>query len=183
MKRVLTTAALLMVAGCTTLSTPPIDTPHASSTITLNQMSGGKVPTGVAAPIIVPAIPSFQVNPPEGMAIDVPSNATSVNLSAATLHIKLTNRMQIPLTLQLALSKTATPYSDASASLTPTPITLQASESKQIDVPVETTLFKQPKLYLGVSFGTPGTVPNVVTISGDDAVTTETWATVQVKVL
>lgn len=183
MKRILISAALLALAGCAGLSTPPIDTPHASSTVTLTQMSGGKVPTGVAAPIIVPAIESFQVNSPQGMAIDVPSNAQNVNLSAATLHIKLTNQMKIPLTLQVALSKTTTPYSDASASLTPTPITLQPNEAKQIDAAVDTTLFKQPKLYLGVSFGTPGTLPNVVTVSGDDAVTTESWATVQVKVL
>jgi len=183
MKRALIGAAALLLSACAGLTTPPIDTPHAKSSVTLSQMSNGQVPEGAAAPATVPPIQGFKVNDPEGLAIDVPSNARSVNLATAVLHLKLTNHMQIPLTLQFYLSKTNRPYEDASASLTPQALTIEANESKQIDKQGDPTMFKQEKLYLGVVYGTSGTFPRIVTVSGSDAIETETWATVQVKLL
>lgn len=181
MKRALIVGSALVLTACSGITTPPIDTPHSTSKVTLSQMTNGQIPEGAAAPAIVPAIRGFQVNAPQGMAINVPDNARNVNLATATLHLKLTNQMQIPLTLQLALSKTNTPYSDASASLTPTAVTINAGQSTQIDKQVDPTLFKASTLYLGVTFGTPGSGGNLVTVSGSDAVNVESWATVQVK--
>lgn len=183
MKRALIGAAALLLTACSGLTTPPIDTPHAKSSVTLSQMTNGQVPEGAAAPATVPPVQGFKVNDPEGMAIDVPSNARNVNLASAILHLKLTNHMQIPLTLQFYLSKTNRPYADASASLTTEPVVIEANESKQIDKAVDPTLFKQEKIYLGVTYGTSGTFPRIVTVSGSDAIESETWATVTVKVL
>lgn len=69
------------------------------------------------------------------------------------------------------------------AGLTSDPITIQPGKTEKITKPVDPTLFKQEKVYLGVTFSTPGTFPNMVTVSGDDAVEVESWATVQVKLL
>ncbi|MBO9541644.1 lipoprotein [bacterium] len=179
MKRVLIPAlAVAALAACTT---PPIDTPKATGSVTLSELTG--LPRETAGPAMVPAVPAFNINAPEGLAIPVPDNARQVTLSTATLHIKLTNRMAIPLQFRLALSKTDRPYEDASASLTPEPLLIAEGESKQIDRPVDPTLFKQPKVYMGVTLSTPGNFPKIVTVRGTDAIDVESWVTVQVKLL
>lgn len=175
MKRTLIPAAALLLTACAGLTTPPIDTPHTTFSVTLNQMSGGNYASSVSLPLF-PPIPSFRS---PAQAIDVPANARNVNLASAVLHLRLTNGMQIPLTLQLALSKQADPYADASAALG-APITIQPKETKPIDQNVDPTLFKQEKLYLGTTFSSPGR-GEPVTVSGTDAVDVESWATVQVK--
>lgn len=173
MKRALVpVAAALLLAAC---STPPIDTPHSTFSVTLNQMTGGNYGSSVSLPLF-PAIPSFKM---PAQAIDVPANARTVSLSSAILHLRLTNKMQFPLTLQLALSKQADPYGDPTAALG-APITIQPKETKPIDQSVDPTLFKQEKLYLGVTFSSPGS-STPVTVSGSDSVDGEVWATVQVK--
>lgn len=178
MKRALIGAAALLLSACAGLTTPPIDTPHSTFSVTLNQMTGGNYGSSVYSPIGLPPVPSFRM---PAQAIDVPSNARNVNLASAILHLRLTNKMQMPLTLQLALSKQSDPYGDPTASLG-SAITIQPQETKPIDQNVDPSLFKQEKLYLGVTFSSPGT-SQPVTVSGTDSVDGEAWATVQVKLL
>ncbi len=176
MKRTLIPAAALLLSACSGLTTPPIDTPHSPFSVTLNQMSGGNYGSSVTLPLF-PPIPSFRM---PAQAIDVPSNARSVNLASAVLHLKLTNKMQLPLTLQLALSKQTDPYADPASALGAA-FTIQPAETKQVDSNVDPTIFKQEKVYLGVTFSSPGT-SQPVTVSGSDSIDGEAWATVQVKV-
>lgn len=178
MRRILIPAMILALAACTT---PPIDTPHANGSVTLSELTG--LPRETSGPATVPHVPAFNLNAPEGLPITVPDNARQVNLSAATLHIKLTNRMTIPLEFKLALSKTDRPYEDSSATLNQEPLLIEAGASKQIDQSVDPTLFKQPKVYMGVTLGTPGNFPKLVTVKGTDAIDVESWVTVQVKLL
>lgn len=178
MKRALIPAMMMALVACTT---PPIDTPHVNGSVTLSELTG--LPRETAGPATVPKVPAFNINSPEGLPITVPDNARAVTLSAATLHIKLTNRMTIPLAFKLALSKTDRPYEDASASLNPEPLLIEAGESKQIDQSVDPTLFKQQKVYMGVTLSTPGNFPKIVTVKGTDAIDVESWVTVQVKLI
>lgn len=177
MKRAWIPAAAALLTACAGLTTPPIDTPHSTFSVTLNQMTGGNYASNVTLPLF-PPVPTFRS---PAQAIDVPANARNVNLASAILHLRLTNRMQIPLTLQLALSKQADPYADAASALG-APITIQPQETKPIDQSVDPTLFKQEKVYLGTSFSSPGR-NEAVTVSGTDAIDVESWATVQVKLL
>ncbi|HEY9857520.1 MAG TPA: hypothetical protein V6D05_17380, partial [Stenomitos sp.] len=128
MKRALIGAAALLLSACAGLTTPPIDTPHSNFSVTLNQMTGGNYGSSVTLPLF-PPIPSFRM---PAQTIDVPSNARSVNLASAVLHLRLTNKMQIPLTLQLALSKQSDPYGDTTAALG-TAVTILPQETKPID--------------------------------------------------
>lgn len=179
MKRAAIPSLALLLGACS-LTTPPIDTPHTpAQRVTFSQMTNNLVRSGMSASILVPAFPPFPINPPQGMPISVPSNAQSVNLASATLHMKLQNQMKIPLTLNISLSKTTTPYSDSAAATSS--VTLAANELKTADLAVDPTLFKQPTVYLGVAVGSPGSNGQLVTVAGDDAVTVESWATVQVK--
>jgi|GEM_PF-1946706 hypothetical protein len=179
MKRPLIATLALLASACS-LITPPIDTPHTPpQSITFSQMTNGLVAAGTTAPVIVPAFPPFPINPPQGMAISVPSNAQTVNLSSAILHMKLQNQMKVPLNLNISLSKTSTPYSDSSAATAS--VSLSPGQTTQSDLNVDPTLFKQATVYLGVGVGTPGTGGQLTTVSGSDAVTVESWVTVQVK--
>lgn len=175
MKRALIPAAALLLSACSGLTTPPIDTPHSTFSVTLNQMLGTNYGSSVTLPLL-PPVPSFQM---PARAIDVPSNARNVNLASAVLHLKLTNRMQMPLTLKLALSKQSDPYADPAAALGEA-FTIQPQETKQVDSNVDPTLFKQEQVYLGVTFSSPGK-SQPVTVSGSDSIDGEAWATVQVK--
>ncbi|MNX78783.1 hypothetical protein D3C86_1103900 [compost metagenome] len=176
MKRVLIPAMMVALAACTT---PPIDTPHASSSVTLSQMTGGAISPGFSGMAPVPAVPAFRM---PVVPIDVPPNAASANLAEAILHVTLTNRMTIPLTLKISLSKSENPYDDPSASFGDA-VEIQPGASKQLDKSVDPTLFKQPKVYFGMTFSTPGTGLTPVAIKGSDSLDLESWATVKVKLL
>lgn len=168
-------ALVLSLAACTT---PPITTPPAKSTVKLRDLWPNAPQATATVP--VPPLPVFRVNYPEGVAIEVPANARSVNLTSAALNMAITNRMKFPLTLQLFLAR-SNPYDTQGAALTPEPITIAANETKRVNQQVDPTLFKQERIFLGLSFSSPGTGLEAVEVNPEDAVDVETTATVQVR--
>lgn len=176
MKRALIATMALVLAAC---ATPPVDSPHATTSITLSQLSNGVIPAGGAVPLLVPSLPSFPINDPTGIPIAVPDQARSVNLASAILHVKFKNHMQVPLTAQILLSKTDHPYTDPATETAP--VEIKAQGSAQVDQPVDPTMFKQAQVNLGVKLGTSGTGGQVVTISGSDALELESWVSLSLK--
>ena len=164
-------AALLLLVGCTT---PPITTPAVESTVYLRDIVPGmpESPT----PLVVPAAGPF---PLPAMGIDVPSNARSLTLTAATLHLDLTNHMKIPLDLRIFLSGNRdTVYEEANLL---GEVSLQPEQSGRIDQAVkDPTIFKGEKVWVGIRFSTRGS-GGIVTVKGSDSLLVKTSATVQVK--
>ncbi|MNK87291.1 hypothetical protein D3C87_1072260 [compost metagenome] len=161
----------MVLVGCTT---PPITTPQAEATVYLRDIV--PVVPESPTPMIVPAGGPF---PLPAIGVDVPANARSVTLTAATLHLDLTNHMKIPLGLKVYLSGNRdTVYEDASLL---GEVDLQPEQAGRIDQPVkDPAIFKGEKVWVGIRFSTPGS-GGIVTVQGSDSLVVRTSATVQVK--
>jgi hypothetical protein len=163
--------AFLVLTGCTT---PPITTPAVESTVYLRDIVPGMPES--ATPMIVPAAGPF---PLPAMGIDVPANARSVTLTAATLHLDLTNHMKIPLALKVYLAGNRDAVYDEANLLGE--VALQPEQSGRIDQAVkDPTIFKGEKVWVGIRFSTQGS-GGLVTVKGGDSLVVRTSATVQVK--
>lgn len=166
--------ALAGLAGCTT---PPIDTPKSQVSVTLGDLWPD---APEAAPAVVPAnLPAYPVKKDQGgLAVQVPDQARQVSVTSSVLHLSLTNRMKLPLTLTFYLAK-ENPYAAANqlgtASLAP-------GETRQIDAAFDPALLKNPVLHAGVEVAI-GKTAGPVLVRKADPLEAITWATVQVKLL
>jgi len=163
--------ALLLLVGCTT---PPITTPQSESTVYLRDIV--PIVPESPTPMIVPAAGPF---PLPAMGVDVPSNARTVTLASAILHLDLTNQMKIPLGLKIFLSGNRDTVYDEANLLGE--VNLEPEQSGRIDQAVkDPAIFKGEKVWVGIHFSTPGS-GGIVTVKGSDALVIRSSATVQVK--
>lgn len=186
MKRILTPAraglALIaaVTAGCAQFpgfTTPPIDTPKQTSTFTLGDL-WPSAPESTIVPVAIPSnLPPYRVQESEGgMAIDVPAQAQSLNVSSGVLHLKLDSQMKIRLGFKFYLAKENSYATDPIGQ-----VEIGPGESRQIDMNFDTSLLKNPKIYAGVQAQVLESDAAVVKKS--DPLTATVWATLQIKVL
>lgn len=186
MKRILTPAlaglALMssVAAGCAALpgfTTPPIDTPKQTSTFTMGDLWPG-APEAPLVPVVVPTdLAPYRVKEGEGgMAIDVPSQAQSLNIASGVLHLKLDSQMKIRLGFKFYLAK-ENPYATDPIGQ----VEIGPGESKQVDMAFDTSLLKNPKIYSGVQVQVLQS--DAAMAKKSDTLTATVWATLTIKVL
>lgn len=167
--------AVALAATMAACTTPPINTPTVTTTVTLQEL-GYTGPSGNVP--LVPPLPQFNAPP---QAVNT-SQAQSVTVSTAVLHMKLTNNMQLPLNLSFYLAPTSsgvystTPIATASLAAAGQP----GSTVNDLQANIDPTLLKSNPLYVGVGVGTPGS-NTPVTVQPSDNVQAVSYLTVQVK--
>ncbi len=163
-----------LLAACS-FTTPPIDTPQVKSAFTLGDLWPG-APESTLVPVAVPVdLPPYNVAESEGgIAIEIPGQAQTANITTAVLHIQLQSQMKIGLAFKFYLAKEK-PYATTAIAET----TIQPGETKQVDANFDPALLKNAKIYAGVQAQVLKSDPAVVKKS--DPLTATTWATVQLK--
>lgn len=151
-----------------------------SKSFNLYQVSNGAIDSETPMQAVVPPVAIRELT---DSGVSVPGEVLAASPSIAILHLRIDNSMKVPLSFYFRLSKDSGPSGTIDATPTPPPagdvITLQSSQSRQVDFPVDSTLLKRNfgnpslTLYLHMSVGTSGSNGQLVTVSGHDSAKVE----------